>query len=303
MKQNNNSVDISVILCLYNASEAEIKITLNSIVMQESCSWELLICDDGSNILHKSVIDDYLYEVKGNATCIYNSINMGTVNNILSGINCAKGKYIKPIGQGDYFTQKNSLKEMVSFMEQNSYYVAFSDMEYFKYVNGEKHVIDNIKGLPIDKGCYLKKSKKRIMENMFYNGDYICGCAAFYERSTLLKYLKKMRGKVIYCEDFSIQLYALDDYDIGFYCKKLVAYEISNGISKNNVKICKDTDGITNIMQETYSNNIYVRFRTNYEKMLHSKKYIINRSRFLYRIIICPRSLKYILHRKYANNI
>ena len=82
-------------------------------------------------------------------------------------------------------------------------------------------------------GCYWegKYDQTRIKRNYLILDDYIHGVSTLIGRDTFIKYLKKIEGRVIYCEDLSYRLMAYDGIKMS-YCPSMVAmYGYGTGVS------------------------------------------------------------------------
>ena len=120
--------DVSIICCTYNSDINKLAITLNSLLNQDGCSFEVIIADDGSVDNHKDFICNYFkrFNFQDYKLCL-NKDNKGTVKNIFKAIKLADGKYIKPISPGDCLYCETTLKNLIAFANQNAADIVFAD--------------------------------------------------------------------------------------------------------------------------------------------------------------------------------
>ena len=111
---------VSVCVTTYKPDYADLGLTLESILRQKNCSFEIIIADDGT-------------EWNFNAYKIVRAPkNYGTVHNTLAACLVARGKYIKDISPGDYLYADTVLADMAAFMEAGSCEAAFGRACYYR---------------------------------------------------------------------------------------------------------------------------------------------------------------------------
>ena len=224
--------DFSVVVCTYNSDIKKLFITLNTIMFQRNCSFEIVIADDGSKMFDEVAIREYFDR---NEFCNYqivrNLVNNGTVKNCLSGVRLAKGKYIKFISPGDYLYDENTLFKFGKFISNKEYKVVFGRAAYYSV--DDKDVTLYQKMNPVDLEPYITTDKKAIFKNYLYYRDYILGAAFICKKEVLLNYLLKIQEKVKYAEDCSYILMVADGIEIGLLDDFIIWYEYGTGISTN----------------------------------------------------------------------
>ncbi|MEE1211697.1 MAG: glycosyltransferase [Treponema sp.] len=103
MAVNNDELIFSVVVIAYN-QEKYIEKTLDSILSQEhSYSYEIIIGDDCSSDKTPQIIEEYRKSYPSIVKPIYNSKNLGAMNNYYNTISKVKGKYIMICGGDDYW--------------------------------------------------------------------------------------------------------------------------------------------------------------------------------------------------------
>ena len=226
-------VDISVVVLTYNADLAELKRTLRSVMLQEGISYEIVVADDGSKTNHEEELKSFFGSGSfADYKLVLNSENHGTVINVISGVEKSSGKYIKLISPGDYLSDPSSLKKLFDNAEKNKASLSFGDILFFD--SGKEMISPIRKSAPPQlTGCYTDSGydQNRIKRNYLILDDYIHGVSTLIERDVFIRYLRKIEGQVIYCEDLSYRLMAYDGVRIS-YCPSCVAmYGYGTGVS------------------------------------------------------------------------
>lgn len=111
------SIEVSVLLPMYNEEKKWLELCLESLINQAFDSYEIIaILDKPDNELIKKVMSNY----KDNHLIKYfvNSENLGISNTLNRGIDLAQGKYIA-IMNADDISLKNRLKIQWEFLEKN----------------------------------------------------------------------------------------------------------------------------------------------------------------------------------------
>lgn len=127
-----STYDVSVICLAYNADINKLLTTLKSIIYQENCNFEVIVADDGSKNNYRELIEKYFrknnfvnYKLVLNTKL--NTKNHGTVENLISGLDVASGKYVKQISPGDYLFDQYTLSKVFDFAEKISANLLFGD--------------------------------------------------------------------------------------------------------------------------------------------------------------------------------
>lgn len=223
-------VDFSVILLSFNASEEQIEHTVISILEQKDMGFEIIVCDDCSRDNHFNYIEE-LFKIHNfkNYTLLGTEKNMGTVRNILRGLEIAKGKYAKLIGMGDLLYRDTTLREVYDFMEKNQLQSCFGLIEGYRIKDGEMYPADH--SSPIDIQVYKEANREKIAKNLLLVEDWVSGVCIFATTAYYYKYISMMRGKVIYCEDWATALALVDDEYLTLLDDYVVKYEVGDGVS------------------------------------------------------------------------
>ena len=200
----------------------------------------MVIADDGTPDFDEKRVREWFDKNNFKAyQIVHNEQNKGTVYNVLSGVQAAKGKYVKFISPGDYFYNEKVLCNMYEVMERNSAYVGFGKSVAYSVDNNN---LTNILPFRAPKVLdpYRENSLKEIQYNYLYFRDYILGAALIYEREILLKYLNKIKGKVIYAEDCVVIWMVADGMIPALLDEYVVWYEYGTGISTQSSKVWEE---------------------------------------------------------------
>lgn len=226
----------SVLVVQYNPSFEKIKRTLNSIICQENCTFEIIIADDGSKNTYFEQTEQYLLEKNVKQyQFIKNNVNQGTVKNILSGLKVAKGKYVRVIAPGDMLYNNRTLCDIVAFMEKNNAKEIFGKMVSFQEKNDDVLFLNQ--NIPRNVIPYKENNEKLIKKYLVEYGDNISGASFTWETEYYLECLTRICDKVIYLED-CINIFTIyDGHSIFYFDQYVTWYEYGTGIStKGNDK-------------------------------------------------------------------
>lgn len=234
------NIDVSVIILTYNSDFDKTIKTINSVLNQKNCSFEILIADDGSVCNNFETIKKYLENVSyDDFKLLGDGTNRGTVTNLYNALSSANGKFIKPISPGDYLFSENTLSEMMNFQKRNVAQACFGKAIFYSVKNGN-YYYSPFRKHPYFLKPYIKQDKKEIRDNYLVVRDPILGAALLYDKECLQKSLEIFNGKVKYCEDSALNLMAAEGKKIVYLPEQVIFYEANTGISaKKNDKWSK----------------------------------------------------------------
>lgn len=220
----------SVIVIQYNPIWEKVKTTLNSILAQQECEYEIIVADDGSKSPCFEQTEAYFAECGfKDYRIVANEKNGGTVKNVISGIREAKGKYVRVIAPGDMLYADHTLKHIVEFMEEHQAKEMFGKLAFYEPTE------EGIKVVPLQRPFslepYKNKDVKTIKKQLFLNGDNISGASYTWEREYYLECLERIEGKVSFLEDCANAYTLLDGHEICFLDEFVTWYEHGTGIS------------------------------------------------------------------------
>ena len=229
--KNEKLPEMSVIIIQYNPQWKKIERTIKSIAMQKDCDFEVLVADDGSKE-DCFVESEKLLNALGIAsyTFVKSKENGGTVNNVIQGLECARGKYVRVIAPGDCLYAEDTLSRICNFMRKNNAKEVFGKIA--GYSEGRKYAL-NVQ-IPLDPSIYDdKKNTDVILKHLLEYSDNISGASYSWEREYYLESLKKIQNKVRFLEDCVNVFTILDGYKIHYMDEYVTLYEMGTGISTN----------------------------------------------------------------------
>lgn len=289
---------ISVLVLSYNSKIEKLFLTLKSIVMQDFDDFEIVIADDGSKNPPFRDLDSFFetYAFK-NYHYVANTVNRGTVKNIISGLSCCTGKYVKPISAGDCLYNENTLKNVYTFMEKEKAECCFGLIQGYR--TGEDGSFSKTGYYhPFDIKAYrLNQAEKRITRNLLLYSDNVCGAAICYRKDFFVEYMKKIEPYVVYEEDIFQVLSAVEGRCVKLYDSYMIWYEIGNGIStKKHTRfeelLAKDVDALYRHLYELYPENRYVKKRHALLPFYRIKNLYL---RTILRTFVNPDAIRYLI--------
>ncbi len=231
--------DITIIVITYNSKWFDLIRTLNSIISQRKISFEIIVCDDGSEKKYNERLVEYFSGKKFELyTLIFHPYNRGTVSNCYSGLKMAKGKYTKIISPGDFFTNDTVLYNWVCFIESKGADWSFSDAFYYSSDRSRKFLRKRI--FPQNTLPYLKNERRKCIWNYIVLKENACGAVIIGKTQIqfILCKMIKERG-VIYTEDTMWHIMMFLGNVGCYYPKETIFYEYGKGVSTSNSSIWK----------------------------------------------------------------
>lgn len=231
--KNVDGVECSIVVCTYNPDWEKLRLTLESILMQEKCNFEIVITDDGSQDSLFGKTKEYFKKKSfDNYRLIANQYNQGTVRNILQGVIACKGALVKPISPGDFLHGRDVLRQWVDFMREHAEYsMSYCDAIYYHWEKN-RIVVGKFRANP-------QSRKLNVKQYLIYR-DLCLGASVMVRRKEWIMYLNIICGKVIYAEDFSYQLMLYHDKKIINIPKTFLMYEHGAGVSTCQSKFWSD---------------------------------------------------------------
>ena len=222
--------DVSVCVATYHPDYDKLFRTLTSIIRQKGCSFEIVIGDDGTPDFDQERVE--LWLLRHNFTdfrivCLPQ--NKGVVENFFYMCTAARGTYIKILSPGDYLYGDHVLADMLRFMREEKYSVAFGRACYYRREKGGYQILDTMN--PMDLHPYEAMNCAAIRRNYLLYADFVLGAAYMCERRLLMAYLRRIVGTIIYIEDCAYMMMLADGVGIGFWNENLLWYEFGTGIS------------------------------------------------------------------------
>lgn len=249
----NYQFDVTVLVATYNPDLSKTKKTLESILLQKNVSIQIVIVDDGSRSFHREDIEDYFRKKNfWNYNIIANSLNQGTVKNIMSGIASCKGEYIKLISPGDCLCDDEVLYLWVAHMRKTGSLWSFGNAIYYKNKNEIFEIVEEY-AHPQNIVSYNKWRAKKKARNYLLFKDIALGAATLCKNEVLKKYIKEIDGAVCFAEDNIYRIMMYDGVACSYYSENVILYEFGTGISTSGndewgKKIVKDWQSTNQIL-------------------------------------------------------
>ena len=230
-------MDVSVVVACYCPVWEKLKSTLESILFQKNVSFEIIIVDDSSEIDYFDKIQELFADNNFLAyQLIKQTVNRGTVKNIIAGVEIAQGRFVKLISPGDYLYQENSLIKFVQFCNVNQVNAVFGRGIYYIKEGSRIIVRNNISTPRYPEGYSLPYQLDSARLQYLVQDDLALGAATFVERTLLYHYLNEIVNKVIYAEDNAYRLMVAEGIPFVYVPEFLVWYEMGTGISTGTNK-------------------------------------------------------------------
>ncbi|MBL8356229.1 MAG: glycosyltransferase [Delftia acidovorans] len=125
-KTSSESIDCPMvsILCLAYNHEKFLSQALDSFLMQRTdFSFEIVVGEDCSQDGTAEILSDYAERFPGKIHAIFNTSNIGMIQNAMRTHELCRGKYIASCEGDDYWTDPEKLQKQVDFLEKNPDYV------------------------------------------------------------------------------------------------------------------------------------------------------------------------------------
>jgi len=231
-----DEIDVSVYVCLYNSDWDKLKRTLLSILHQKRIRFEIVISDDGSKdnlfdkirgLFERADFTDYVL--------LPSKINQGTVVNIHRAVGHCRGRFVRGVSDGEMMPSDTILSECYQKCIHDKNRILFGNAIYCNFGNPIK--VLEVRGNPRNLWQYKRGLKKVIREDYLLNSDFICGASFFAEKELFYRYLNEIVGKVKYAEDNSYRMMMYDEIDFTYYNKNIIFYEYGTGISTSGSKV------------------------------------------------------------------
>lgn len=250
---------VSVAVLTYHPSWHKLKPTLVSILHQQNIDLEIILADDGSeNNLQEEAGALFRAHRFADIRLLPNPENRGTVKNLISALEQAKGKYVYVISPGDFFYDEYTLQKMTAFAETEKADICFGEaVSYYLNEQGEP-VLPADRPLQPSRPEMYRDQKLFRQKAAFFFLDYILGATYLRKTETLLKYLQRIEHFVKYAEDTPSTLFAMaDGIPVHYFPEPVVFYECGSGISSRK--------------GNSWQQILAAEYRAAYENLLHDR--------------------------------
>lgn len=259
-------IKVSIIIPAYNI-ENYIERCISSCINQTFRDIEIIVVNDGS--IDKTL--EKINKFKDNRIVVIDKKNEGSMEARKSGWNIAKGEYILFV-DGDDYINKDTVKILYSNAKKQNY-----DILCYKFLIEDK---DGITKKGWDKK--IDKNDKTILLDLLFQGKI--------NHNMWSKFLKKefiednqieFPSNFSFGEDlafvYTFSMYnptfaILDEY-LYYYCKREGSLD-----SSINEKTTEITKALSFVKQQLIKNNIYEKYREEFEYMVYMQSYYIRKS-------------------------
>ncbi|MEA2107185.1 MAG: glycosyltransferase [Bacteroidota bacterium] len=276
-----NDIALSICMITFNHEKYIGKAIEGVLKQKTSFSFELLIGEDCSSDNTRNIVKEYETKYPEIISAQYPSTNRGMVNNFLSILQYASGKYIALCEGDDYWTDPYKLQKQVDFLENNPDYGMISSDIILVDSNGDR-IEDTYRVFRQRKYRKPKVSFFDLLQMNLVNTLTVCVRSQLIKE--VIKELLKDNIQAIY--DYSFWLNIARKSLVRITEEKTAAYRIHNkGVSNVEgflsslwpeakyyaiVKYCKDNNQIISKDEEyILINTIYILLRLN---ILSNKK-------------------------------
>ena len=260
---------LSIILAQYYPDKTQLRHTLDSLLLQDTYDFELIIADDGSP-------EDYWQDTQAylarhgftNVKLSKNAVNKGTVSNMRNAVELASGQWIAGISPGDYVYDSTTIRWVLEMLRRDKPRVAFGKSAYYRQ-EPDGTLVQLPGETPFDRTPYDANhyDNKKIRRNVLLYDDGISGIETMFDRALFLDALRKMDGRVKFAEDFATRLFAVQGVPIRCYDRILRWYEYGTGVSTNEkarTRMETDWRAMLTLLRELYPKDLTVRLAWEY---------------------------------------
>lgn len=237
------NINVSVVVCTYNATWFKLKSTLESIISQKNIEFEIIIADDCSRY---SMIENIKLFFRDNLFKKYKILvqneNIGTVKNYYTALCVAKGDYTFGISPGDMFYDRYVLEKLFAFSQHKNIDVCFGDVVYYQGNDERSEIINNIENSPRRPWYFDEGKSLKVMREQFILGNSIIGASFFRKTQIARKYFGEIVDISKYIEDYTTTTLMLyDGLRIYHFPHFVVWYEYGTGVSTSTNQKWKST--------------------------------------------------------------
>lgn len=254
--KTNKTIDVTVLIITYNPDYRKLFSTIWSSILQKNISFEIIVCDDGSKTNYKKEIETLFTDYPDIPFYfVENMDNVGTVKNILSGLQIASGKYTYVISPGDYFFSEESINKLFAYAESINCDICFGKSQYYYSENGHIEMIRQM--TPEAPRIFSRILPQRWITLAFCETQGIVGATYFRRTNIFKQYMEEICSYSLLDEDNCTSYYHLfcAKKRICFCNEYAVWYEYGSGIStsKNSNYLNRLSNDCTNVLKRIQS--------------------------------------------------
>lgn len=229
---------ISIITVTYN-SEATLRNTVESVLMQLYSDFEYIVIDGKSNDGTLDVLEEYLPRFRGRMRYL-SEVDKGAYDAMNKGLSMATGEIVGFLNSDDFFTSCDVLQEVASTFEANDIDAVYGDVHYVKADNISHRVryyssrffarpFMRFGFMPAHPSFYCKRNVY-----LKYGGfDTFFRIAADFENLLRLIYIHRIRTKYVNKDFVTMRLGGMST--AGIASRKQIMKEHIYAMKKNGV--------------------------------------------------------------------
>lgn len=217
MKNENKNLSISIIICTFN-SEATIRDTIKSILLQNLKDYEVVVIDNNSTDKTIEIIKSYNLIKKQ----ILIEKDSGVYSAINKGILLANGEIVSILHSSDFYYESSVLKNIVKIFELKNPDIVYGDLIYVREHN---------------KNSILRYWKSNIFKKGSFQKGWSPPHPTFFCKKSVYMKFKSYNEDLGTSSDIELMYRYLEVYNLKFeYLNKLLVVMRYGGISNNSLK-------------------------------------------------------------------
>lgn len=227
---------VSVVMAVYNG-EAFVRETFESVLQQTYTKLEIIVVDDASTDVSKSIIREYA-QADERVKPVFSEKNRNICHAGNLAFAKAQGKYIALMGHDDLW-KPDKIEKQVQFLEEHpSYSVCFTWAD----IIDEDGVIQNEKWEVIyHRFCADNYKRKQWIKKLVLEKNYFCAPSACVRRESLVR-TGYYRFALVQLQDFDLWLRLLLQGNVYVLQEKLTRYRRFRNANKNLSYMDNDTE-------------------------------------------------------------
>ena len=143
--------DVTIAILTFHPDVKKMLLTLDAVLSQENISFEVLICDDGSEEHYDDIWEDCFRRYGFEHYRILNApSNQGTVKNCLNAAERANGKYLFLTSPGDLLYDRQTLRKLFEYAEKTGSKICFGNAIFYQsdQEKGCYEIFENLEHAP-----------------------------------------------------------------------------------------------------------------------------------------------------------
>ena len=258
---NDKNIQVSVVFVQYNSDLEKVLLSLYALVQQKGINFEIIIADDASEKDNFCEIEKFFKSCNFSHYHLFkNKSNVGTVQNLINGMEISKGEYIFANSPGDILREENTLSDYYHFASKHKAECCFANLLQYEKQD-DTYSIKSVPVAPFKPSAYNWYMPKTIGQYALFAGHCLAGPAFLRKREYALKYFTMVAPKVKYVEDFSSSYCSIMAGErIIYFDREILWYESGNTKSAEvsqwwSDAVNKDMEAARELTRQAYPNN------------------------------------------------